>query len=112
MIEVKILKVTLEPYSKELENACSKFVNEFNEEVKGELDKLKEYFEVSIESNYFVENGKIVLLVPMLVPKIYKLPIYGEKKLKKQVEIVKENLVGYFRSKGFENLNYTFDLVS
>ncbi|MHA1580969.1 MAG: hypothetical protein ACTSYM_00460 [Candidatus Baldrarchaeia archaeon] len=114
MIELALLEVEIAPYSEKLENVCRTAVKELTKQTKEELEKFKNFFQIDLEYSIVVEkeNNRIFFYIPMLIPKAFlRIPVWGKRKIAKQVQIVMDNLKKYLEANGLKGLSYKHKLL-
>ena len=114
MIEIRVLEVEISPYSEKLEEICRDMVKRLTKETEKELEKFGSVLNVKVEYGFVPEkeNNRVFVYIPMLIPKVFtKIPIWGKKKIEKQIDIVMTNLKNYLKVNGLDGLNYKYKLL-
>jgi len=114
MIEIRVLEVEISPYSEKLEEICRDMVERLTKETEKELEKFGSVLNVKVEYGFVPEkeNNRVFVYIPMLIPKVFtKIPIWGKKKIEKQIDIVMTNLKNYLKVNGLDGLNYKYKLL-
>jgi len=114
MIEIRVLEVEISPYSEKLEEICRDMVKKLTEGTEEELRKYRNVLNVEVKYGFVPEkeNNRVFVYIPMLIPKVFtKIPIWGKKKIEKQIDIVMTNLKNYLKVNGLDGLSYKYRLL-